>query len=82
MLQDLWLPPQAVVAGDHVVHEGRFYKVLSSEKIWGNDWKAWELTLEVPDGEFSVELPHMDVENRPTKLRVRPCGPSHQVEET
>ena len=96
MLQDLWVPPQSVVPGDHVVHNGRFYKVLASdwttykdehdEVHW--DHNRWTLTLEDKgledrDGRFEMAFDIFGrVENKPKMLRVRPCGPSRQVEET
>ena len=95
MLQDLFLPPQAVVPGDHVVFQGRFYKVLESHFFCWEDekgvtqfqWNTWELVFCDPSregGNFCshYELdPSSNLDGKAPLVRVRPCGPSSFVEE-
>jgi hypothetical protein len=91
MLQDLWIPPQSVVPGDFVVHEGRFYKVLISEYGRDTDYKSWRLMLESEGIEKSTTVLTLPIVHHsltansplepPARIRVRPCGPSSHLED-
>lgn len=85
MLQDLWIPVDNVVPGDHVVIEGVFCKVIESAPscmMWCI--RYFDPRLPKPhardwNGEKYFTLPS----NREyPSIRVRPCGPSGKCEET
>ena len=87
MLQDLWLPVESVAPGDHVVHEGAFFRVIESHfgiKEGGEpDRSLWYLKLCDDDKKVEMYLPRFinTLDGKPPHIRVRPCGSSSHLEE-
>ncbi len=93
MLQDLWVPVESVAPGDHVVHEGAFFRVIESRfcikeggdpdpSLWYLKLTSGGITVCDDDKKAEVYIPRFNtLDGKPPHIRVRPCGSSSHLEE-